>query len=405
MRPSLLSAALLALLSPLAHAEGDWLVFGHVATGVSAGADTDSWSQGGAGRYLDDGARLSAHLGLNWQPSLEWELMLHARADSDAERDAQALGLVEAYVARNVFLDNGSSLRFRAGQFFLPSSREAIDPLWQSRYQLSLSTLNSWIAEEYRPLGLDAAWRNHPESDLETELGLTAFGGNDSSGALLAWRGFASHDRLSVLGEVLPLPPLPTLDDGFAGQRDDGSKPFGPDLDGRVGYAARARFGLRERFRVLASLNDNRGDRALHRGEYAWATRFWQFGAEWWLNESWTLAAEHLQGETGMGMTSGPRVDIDYRSTYVLAAWQFHPEWRASARWERFAIEDRDGVQEDNTDRGQGPTITLLYHPNEHWRFGLEWQHLNTRHAASPLLGIDTETGGQVVRAEARFLF
>lgn len=405
MRRSLLTTALLALLVPTARAEGDWLVFGHVATLASHHDAPDSWSQGGIGRYLDDDARLSAHIGINWQPSLEWELMIHARADTDASRDTQAVGLVESYVARNVFLDHGGSVRIRAGQFFLPSSREAIDPLWQSRYQLSLSALNSWIAEEYRPIGVDVAWRNDPESASELEFGVTAFGGNDSSGALLAWRGFSSHDRLSVLGEVLPLPALPTLADGFAGQRDDGSKPFGPDLDSRVGYAARIRVGQRERFRLLASLNDNRGDRELHRGEYAWATRFWQFGAEWWLNDAWTLAAEHLQGKTGMGIPSGPRVDIDYRTTYALASWQFHPEWRASARWERFAIDDRDGVQEDNSDRGQGPTISLLYAPNERWRFGLEWQHLNSDHAASTLLGTDADTAGQVVRAEVRFSF
>ncbi|AVP97704.1 hypothetical protein C7S18_11060 [Ahniella affigens] len=405
MRRSPLTAAVLALFAPWAHAEGDWLVFGHVAAAASANQAPDSWSQGGVGRYLDDDARLSAHIGINWQPSLEWELMIHARADTDSDGNAQALGLVETYVARNVFLDHGSSLRVRAGQFFLPSSREAIDPLWQSRYQLSLSALNSWIAEEYRPIGVDVAWRNDPESASELEFGLTAFGGNDSSGTLLAWRGFSSHDRLSVLGEVLPLPALPTLDSGFAGQRDDGSKPFGPDLDGRIGYAARIRVGQRERFRLLASLNDNRGDRELHRGEYAWATRFWQFGAEWRWNESWTLAAEHLQGRTGMGTQTGPHVDIDYRTTYALASWQFHPEWRASARWERFAIDDRDGVQEDNSDRGHGPTLSVLYSPSEHWRFGLEWQHLNTHHAASSLIGTETETAGQVVRVEARFLF
>ena len=56
-----------------------------------------------------------------------------------------------------------------------------------------------------------------------------AFVGNDSSGAELAWGGWRQSQRLTLLGEVLPLPDVLTLRDGnaFGDQRDDGSKPFG----------------------------------------------------------------------------------------------------------------------------------------------------------------------------------
>lgn len=391
--------------SGMVYAEGDFDVFGHVALSAAMAPDVRSWRQDGAGRYLDDDPRLSAHLGWRWQPALEWDVLVHARADTDAARGASPIGLVEAFATRRFFHDSGAFVQVKAGQFFLPTSREAVDPLWQSPYTQSLSALNSWIAEEFRPIGVDVAWRTAPDSRIEGEAATTVFVGNDSAGALLAWRGFASHDRLSVLGEILALPALPTLASDFSGQRDDGSKPFGPDLDGRVGYAVRARLGLRDHWRVLAALVDNRGDRALYRGEYAWATRFAQFGAEWWPAEGWTIAAEHLVGQTGMGLPSGPRVDADIEASYVLADWQWHAAWRSAVRVERFRIDDRDGVSENNGDRGDGITVSVFWQPHEDWRLGLEWQEIDSDHAASELLGIDRDTAGRAVRAELRWYF
>ena len=69
------------------------------------------------------------------------------------------------------------------------------------------------------------------------------FGGNDSAGTLLAWRGWAFGDHLVGAGETLPLPPLRTLADGgpFAAQRDGGTQPV-EELDDQPGYLVRARW-------------------------------------------------------------------------------------------------------------------------------------------------------------------
>lgn len=404
MDRSLLFLAL-GLFPATACAEGELFVFGHLAVSGAATDSPDSWRRGGLGRWLDDAPRVSGHLGLQWQPAIEWDVSLHARLDSDARGGADALGLVEASASRAWFQDSGARWRLKAGQFFLPTSREAIDPLWQSPYHLNLSALNSWIGEEFRPIGADVSWRNAPDSVWEAEFGATVFGGNDSAGALLAWRGFASHDRLSVLGEVLTLPGLPTIADEFSGQRDDGTKPFGPDLDGRLGHSIRGRLGARDRWRLLGAWTDNRGDRALYRGEYAWATRFAQFGAEWWPHADWTIAAEHMIGHTGMGLPDAARVDARFKASYLLASWQASPTWRWSWRAERFRVVDQDGVAEDNGDRGSGFTMTVFHEPDPHWRIGLEAQVLDTRHAASVLVGAPLETGGRSVRAEVRYRF
>ncbi|MBL0042344.1 MAG: hypothetical protein IPP28_15210 [Xanthomonadales bacterium] len=386
-------------------------VFGFARAGVSASDAPTSWHEGGWGRYLADeddaSIDIEAQFALLWEPSLEWRLFAQALVRGDAAGRGEHAGLVEAYAERTMFFGNDQRLRLRAGQFFLPTSREAVDPLWQSRYTLGLSALNSWIAEEARPIGLDLSWRSPAESAREWELAATGVIGNDSSGALLAWRGFAQHDRLSVLGEVLPLPALDSLsDDGaFGHQRDDGTKPFGPDLDGRTGYAWRARYGDPHRFRVLATVSDNRGDRGLHRGEYAWRTRYALLGGEWQPGEHWMLAGEWIDGDSGMGLRTGPHVDLDFSAAYLLASWAPDDDWRWSARIERYEIIDRDAVAEDNSDDGHTLTLSLLHGFAGNWRAGLEWLHGDSVHAASAMINQTDDTGGDLWRIELRRSF
>ena len=106
-----------------------------------------------------------------------------------------------------------------------------------------------------------------------------------------------------------------------------------------------------------------------------------------------------------MGMPDAARVDADFDTTYALASWQWHAAWRTALRIERFRITDRDGIAENNDDHGHGITASLFWQPHADWRLGLEWQHIESRHAASDLLGVDRETGGSVLRGEVRWYF
>ena len=410
MHMTRLSLTILLLFAGNASADAPtW--FGQARLGYAIADSPVAWHEGGLGRYLADDADaaidVDAQLAMNWEPNPDWRVFVQALARADSAGTGQHIGLVEAYLDRNLFLSDDSRLRLRAGQFFLPTSREAVDPLWQSRYTLTLSALNSWMAEEFRPLGLDVSWRNKADATHEWELAATAVTGNDSSGALLAWRGFAQHDRISVLGEVLQLPALPTLAAGaeFGGQRDDGSRPFGPDLDGRIGYALRARLANPERVRVLATWVDTRGDRDLHRGEYAWRTRFGLIGVEYLVDPRWSFAAEWLRGTSGMGFAPGPRVDIDFETAYLLASFAPSEAWRFSARVEQFRIRDRDGVAEDNNDTGHALAVAAFRTFGASWRAGLEWTDSDTRHAASALVDTAPETGGRQWRIELRRSF
>src|SRR5262249_48577180 len=115
-----------------------------------------SWRDHGFGKF-DVGAASStdgatthqeeAHLGVDWTPA-QW-LTVHAHGLARKRG-----GLVEAYVD----LRKGD-FRLRAGQFFLPTSRENTDKLWSSPYTISFSALNTWIGEELRPIGGQLQWQ------------------------------------------------------------------------------------------------------------------------------------------------------------------------------------------------------------------------------------------------------
>ena len=175
---------------------------------------------------------------------------------------------------------------------------------------------------------------------------------NDPSGALLAWRGWTLGDRLTTVGETLPLPPIESFRPGgaFASQRDDGTRPM-DELDSRAGYAARARASFGHALRVQGAFTDNRGNRRLERGQYSWETRFGQAGLELRLGPQVTLLAEGAQGDTGMGpaLPGGPQVQLRFRVGYALVSWS-RSAWRLSARVER--VRERGSRRDGGARRG-----------------------------------------------------
>jgi hypothetical protein len=374
-----------------------------------------SWLEGGFGR-LTEGAgepndalpavRGQLHLGLDWKPGAVWLVrasgVVQGEPDSSLGRRG---GVVEAFAQVQPDLTDRTLLRLRAGVFFPQTSLENVDRLWQSPYTITLSAWNTWIGEEARTIGLESAWTLQGARD-RLEIAAAVSGANDASGALLAWRGFAWGDRLTTVGEVLPLPPLPTLRAGgdFASQRDDGTRPV-DELDGRPGWQARARYAREGRFRLQAAYTDNRGDRALHRGQYAWRTRFGQAGLEAQLGPDVTLVAEAAVGETGMGLPPpAPRVDLRFRAGYALLSWSRGPV-RVSGRVEAFDNDDRDGVAEPDQEDGWALTGALLWQPARIVRVGAEYLVVRARRPAAAFSGADPDTDARRALLEVRLAF
>lgn len=408
-------AALLLIftLLPATQSQAEVSVLGFVAARGTLSDAPRSWTEGALGRLLDgegDG-EFSAGLGLEARvlieasSGLDWSAKLHLGARQDSNSVGRNLGVVEAFVERRWFGD-GQRWQLRAGQFFLPVSRENVEALWVNPYTLTHSALNSWIGEEIRPVGIDFSWRRELESGARVDLGVTVFGQNDSSGALLAWRGFAWHDRLSLYGETLPLAPLDSLNDPaiFGDQNDAGTKPFGSDLDGRPGYALRARWsdGLRN---WLLTAVDTRGDLGLHSGEYAWHTRFLLAGFDHnAVGQGWGYAAEAMGGDSRMGIVGRPMAHIRFYTAYLLASYGADP-WRYSVRAEGFDIDDIDQtIAENNEEQGYALTLAAIRYLGQ-WRLGLEYLYIDGERTGAADLLLDRQTGGQQLKFEVRYEF
>jgi hypothetical protein len=401
---------------PAGHAEGRDLPFRGVLAGRAIGIEGQpTWLRGGFGRLTEGAggpadrevtARAEAHLGLEWRPTETWLVQAHGVFHGEpADYGGTRAGLVEAFVQYRPELTPTVALRLKAGLFFPQTSLETSDPLWQSPYTLTLSALNAWIAEEVRPAGLDAAVVVRTGTDGRAELAAGLVGATDTAGTLLAWRGWTLGDRLSGVGEVLPLPPLPSLGEGggFAKQRE-GTRPV-DELDGRPGWQARVRGGRPGRFEVRAAYLDNRGDRALHRGQYAWRTSFVTAGLELHLGPQWTLLAEGAAGDTGMGVVEPdrPHVEMGFRAGYALLSWGSGP-WRLSGRLDAFRNVDHDGTEEANQEDGWAWTAALLWSPSVHWRVGAEYLDLRAqRPAAAPVASADTDGRRAVIEVRVRF--
>ncbi len=410
----------------VAFASGSRVVFGQslevhgVAAGrVHAVESQTSWISGGFGRLTEGagdaqdraaGLRARVHLGLDLHLSETLRLHAHGTLQGEPSSSRGRLGgLVEAFLQYQPELTPRSTLRFRAGLFFPPTSLENTDRLWQSPYTITLSALNTWIGEEARLTGLDAQLQRKVGTDDRLDLAGAIFGVNDPSGTLLGWRGWAFGDRLTTLGEALPLPPLSSLAPGgaFADQRDDGTVPT-DELDRRAGWQARLRWSRPGVALVQGAYSDNGGDRRIYRGQYSWHTRLAQAGLEIHLGRDLILVAEGAAGDTGMGpeVQGGAHVDVRFRVGYALVSWA-KKDVRVSLRLDGFRNHDLDGTAEpgDETRRGWGLTAAGFWQPRPFVRLGLEFVDVQASRPAALFSGKDPGTDARRALAEIRLLF
>lgn len=375
------------------------------AEGVSTDGPV-SWLDGGFGKLpggsttagsAEEVGVLSLQAGALVSFEESWAAWAHILARSEASTATDgALGLTELWLetARNLA---GGRLRARAGMMFLPTSRENVGELWSSPYLISLSTINSWIAEEVRPTGIDVDYRFELRPGYRLRAAAMAFGGNDTAGTLLGWRGWSSGNRLSVWNEELPLPPLPSFSTSFPAQKS-GTTPLGKDLDDRAGWSARVRFDAPRGFVAQWTRYDSRGDRALHDDEYSWRTCFDLFGLEFHPVESLTFAAEHVRGDTGMGFAPGDAVDARFVSTYALLSWQLQ-KLRLSSRVDWFETRERDfSGAENNDEDGSSVAFAAILEPLEGWSIAVEINDLRAdRASAQAALGTSSLDGRSVL--------
>lgn len=290
----------------------------------------------------DDALTAQVQLGLDWRPSMSFGGHVHllARSDADGSRRGRA-GVVEAFLDQN-FARGDHRLRLMQGAFFLPGSRENVDALWESPYTMTSSALNSWLGEELRPIGVDAAYTFR----RAWTAAATVFRGNDTFGALPAARGWAMRDHWALLGEHIP------VDEEYFTS-------VSAENDHRLGWSARGRWN-NDRATAQLTHIDNRGD-ALEYGElFDWYTCFDIAAADYTLGD-WTFVAESGWGYTDI-IVAGTRYRSDIDASYVLASRRLG-NGRASLRAEVFRTPEQNE---------RALTAAYLWSPRGPLRLGVE---------------------------------
>lgn len=393
MRAAALALAALATVAGPARAEGD----DHAITAavdlsvVVADSPLDSWLEGGNGKLrFDDGhdGLVFSRAFIDYRGRIAPTLNAHVVVDA-VDDVSSRIDLTEAFLEWRPVPRTAWRLRSRVGAFYPRLSVENTDAGWSSAYGLSSSVINTWIGEELRAVGAElratrgfARWPGH---SVTLEGG--AFYGNDPTGALLAWRGWAAHDRQTGLFSTLPTPPVSAIEPWAPeGQPLPKYDPF-TEIDHDPGFYAGAEWHWEGRLRVKAFHYDNHADPEAETAaeEYAWQTWFDHVGAELELPCRTALIGQWIGGSTRMGADLGPwRVqDVDFDAAFVTLT-RGGDRHRFSLRYEWFDVrpfEDPDYLT--NRDDGSAWAASWLFQVTPRVRVGAEYLAIATDHCTS----------------------
>lgn len=299
-----------------------------------------SWSQGGFGklRYGADarGLKFSPRIGeagLVWRPKFGWSLsgtvVVLAQDVGDPDASAEA-GLSEAFLTYRPLGGGPVRVTARAGLMWPPVSLEHSGARWEVADAITPSAIGSWLGEEVKVVGLEVTAKTRLGShDLAATIG--GFGGNDTAGALLTFRGWALHDGKALAFQSQPLPPLSRFMRRVQPQYTHPLMSFGSTAIDHPGHYEKLTWSPPAPVRVEATHYDNNGDpRAVNADlEWGWLTRFDTLGLVAGLGEGLELKAQAMAGQTIMGVPRNGRYWINMR--YQAAYAQLTRRWANSA--------------------------------------------------------------------------
>jgi hypothetical protein len=319
---------------------------------VTATDGEKSWLDGGFGKLRSSGGgddfRVRPQLGnvsLVWKPQFAWSIGAVVVGSLQGGERTEA-GLSQAYLTYRPMRSSKLALSARAGLMWPPISLEHEGADWHVKDSITPSAINSWIGEEVRPVAV--------EGTLALELGehklratAAVMAGNDTAGTLLAFRGWALHDRTTLAFHRQPLPPM---DEEQLGYQAPFTHPLLDIHDGfahRPGYYAKLVWQPPIPVRVELFRYDNRADPEDFNmtPEWGWRTRFNQLAGAAELGGDTELKVQAMSGRTKMGFPEGERrwVDARFRSAFALITHRFGP-FGIAGRIEGFGVRDRGSV-------------------------------------------------------------
>ena len=340
----------------------------------------NSWMQGGVGllRYDEQDSIVFNQAFIELEQNLPYNISFNGTAHYQADGE-QNLGISEAYLSY-LPLSQGFKHQFKAGFFYPRMSLENADSGWTSPYNYNFSAINSWLAEELRTIGME--WtvsrpgRVH-RSPHSYSFTLSAFQANDGLASLLAWRGWALHNRQTVYGEQVNFANYfqfqsnPTPNPTYV-------VPF-KETDNRLGFYLGANWRYLRSTDVRVYFYDNLADPMAVEPDmqYAWRNQFVSIAGLHKFNKQWRVLAQWMDGYTEMGDKING-VFFDYNAWYLLLSYH-HSDHRYSVRYDKFSVTDTDINPEDPNDSdGSAVTLTWRYDINSAWQAGVEYIHVDS---------------------------
>ena len=324
-----------------------------------------SWTRSGLdkSRYdkRNDGVRLGQGI-LAVESELADALSGTAVLSANDDRST-VVDLQEAWLGWNPLPNGHWKMRAKVGAFFPTKMNLEIDYdrlTWTPTRTLSAAAINSWIGEELRVKGLEFSLKRLGRVDGSPhDFSVTAavFGGNDSAGTLLAWRGWSISDRITSLNESISLADLPVYrSNGALPDQTRNIHPF-REIDGNPGYYVGASYEFAGRFEISAMHYDNRGDPlVLEDRQYSWATTFNHVGIRFRPVGEWEVLSQIMRGSTKMGPSA---VYVNYAAWYLLVS---HPlgAGRLTVRFDQFSARGNDILSADANDEN-GRAVAMAY--------------------------------------------
>lgn len=364
-------STLACLLASQTFAKTDILLRGAYVTKES----TPSFQQKGIShqRYEDSGFHLSqAVLASSFSLSDDWSAEGVLNAYNDGEEE---FGFTQLFIKYRPLTASSIKPEVKLGAFYPSISAENTDFGWLSPHFLSNSAINSWIGEELRIGGIEVSLRQsgrQVKSNWSWKVVGSVFKGNDSTGTLISWRGFALHDRQSVYDDRVNFLPIPGVVDDDKLNAPAWTDPF-REIDGRAGYYIGAHLSHKRTAEVKYYFYDNNADQTILDPDriYAWHTRFHSLTMRYLPSRELTLFSQILVGDTLMG---DGFVDNDFASAYIAAAYTYEKA-TFSARADWYQVIDRDNTMYDpNNSDGYALTVSTRYQIHENVAITAEWQ-------------------------------
>ncbi|HEY3799281.1 MAG TPA: hypothetical protein VGL58_13105 [Caulobacteraceae bacterium] len=338
---------------------------------------------------------------VEWTPQLDWQWSAVVDAGYQPGQE-NVVDLYQAYLSFKPTPRFGTRFRARIGYFYPPISLENDARVWGVTDTITPSAINTWVGEEAKVAGGEATL-SHDFSDQTLSATLGLFGFDETSGTLLAFRGWALHDIQGQLEGSFDLPPLsPKLatlqyDETYSTR----------EIDGRVGVYGQIEWRPAAPVAISALYYDNNGDRTAVTPDlqWAWSTQFGEVGLQAQPNPHIRVTAEALTGRTAIGAAATPLADVSFTSAFVLASRDLGAD-TLSARLDAF--ETRDNAPKPPTSLGEHGWSVLgaWRHPlAAHLDLRLEALHVVSTRPSRILAAEDPYQAQTEVQSSLRFSF